>query len=308
MRKELHTLNPKPYLHRSEREPTQPFPPPTAAPKQTTTGNHCFRKPIWLNQLLKNKQPHRTILPLSQLSVVLIVFLHPAKGTACPKRRAEPRTLDWQILWMGGLNRPDTPERLARNVTNNSSKKFSCSSWRSYLAKMIFPPLDFSVSLTESAAWTSMNISAIPPCRSQPRWVCTNMQGLDYCNWVTGKPMPPPTFSMTALTRSYTATATPTSWSPTSYQQYNLGLTYPSPVRSLKAPTTASSLLPALCVQCYLIIFSHTTFSKIKTSSICMIHQKWTEALNVILHFFTKQSKLCWFILLGFLCREKPAM
>lgn len=192
MRKELHTLNPKPYLHRSEREPTQPFPPPTAAPKQTTTGNHCFRKPIWLNQLLKNKQPHRTILPLSQLSVVLILFLHPAKGTACPKRRAEPRTLDWQILWMGGLNRPDTPERLARNVTNNSSKKFSCSSWRSYLAKMIFPPLDFSVSLTESAAWTSMNISAIPPCRSQPRWVCTNMQGLDYCNWVTGKPMPPP--------------------------------------------------------------------------------------------------------------------
>lgn len=93
---------------------------------------------------------------------------------------------------MGGLNRPDTPERLARNVTNNSSKKFICSSWRSYLAKMIFPPLDFSVSLTESAAWTSMNISAIPPCRSQPRWVCTNMQGLDYCNWVTGKPMPPP--------------------------------------------------------------------------------------------------------------------
>lgn len=169
---------------------------------------------------------------------------------------------------------------------------------------MIFPPLDFSVSLTESAAWTSMNISAIPPCRSQPRWVCTNMQGLDYCNWVTGKLMPPPTFSMTALTRSYTTTATPTSWSPTSYQQYNPGLTYPSPARSLKGPTTASSLLPALRVQCYLIIFSHTTFSKIKTSSICMIHQKWTEALNVILHFFTKQSKLCWFILLGYLRRE----
>ena len=72
-----------------------------------------------------------------------------------------------------------------------------------------------------------MNTSTIPPCRSQQRWACTNMQGSDYCNRITGKPMPP-TFSRTAVTSPYTATTTPTSWSPTLFlqhhQQYNTGL------------------------------------------------------------------------------------
>lgn len=158
-----------------------------------------------------------------------------------------------------------------------------------------------------------MEISTIPPCRSQWRWVCTNRQGLDYCNQVMGKSMPPhlrhDSGDEILHCYNYTHQLEPNLISATIPTIQPRSLKYISSARSPKAPSTASSLLPALCVQCYVIIFIHTTFSKIKTTpSICMIHQKWTKELNVILHFFTKQSELCCLMQLGYLCREKPAM